>query len=214
MANEGSEEPGLKPHPSPPRTGLEWRHCQICAMSPTLRSRFTSVFRVFLAAALCLALLPAGPGVRRAYAAVSTLDIYTDALAAGWDNWSWATVDLKSIAYAHSGSHSVAVAYGAWTGLQLHYPELDTTGFTDLRFFINGGAASGQHLQVYALTDGGQNGPPVSVTVTGAAGTWAEVDIPLAQLGIANTTFTGLVWQGTINGSQPPLYLDGIALAG
>jgi len=40
------------------------------------------VFRAFLAAALGLALLPAGPGVRRAYAAVSTLDIYTDALAA------------------------------------------------------------------------------------------------------------------------------------
>ncbi len=51
-------------------------------MSPSPRSRFASVFRAFLAAALCLALPPAGPGVRRAYAAVSTLDIYTDALAA------------------------------------------------------------------------------------------------------------------------------------
>jgi hypothetical protein len=171
------------------------------------------VFRACLATALCLALLPAGPGVRRAYAAVSTLDIYTDALAAGWDNWSWATVDLQSTAYAHSGSDSIAVTYGAWTGLQLHYPELDTTGFTNLRFFINGGAASGQQLQVYALTTSGQNGPPVRVTVTGAAGTWAEVDIPLAQLGLANTTFTGLVWQGTTNGSQPTLYLDDIALA-
>ena len=93
-------------------------------MSPIPRLRFVALFRACLAAALCLSLLPAGPGVRRADAAVSTLDIYTDALAAGWDNWSWATVDLQSTAYAHSGSDSIAVTYGAWTGLQLHYPEL------------------------------------------------------------------------------------------
>src|ERR1700690_1197450 len=94
-------------HPSPPRTRLEWRHRKTCAMSPSLRTRFAAVFRAFLAAALCLSLLPAGPGVRRADATVSTLDIYTDALAAGWDNWSWATVDLQSTAYAHSGSDSI-----------------------------------------------------------------------------------------------------------
>lgn len=187
-------------------------------MRPSSRFRFASptcacLRQGFLAVVLCLSLLPAGLNPGSAYAAVSTLDVYTDALAPGWDNWSWATVDLQSTAYAHSGSDSIAVSYDGWTGLQLHYPELDTTGFTYLRFFINGGAASGQQLQVYALTASGQNGPPVSVTVAAAAGAWAEVDIPLSQLGIANTTFTGLVWQGTTNGSQPTLYLDDIALA-
>ena len=175
--------------------------------------KFHSFFRAFFALALGLSALMAGPSARPVYAAVSTLDIYTDALVAGWDNWSWTTVDLQSTAYAHSGMHSIAVTYSAWGGLQLHYPELDTTGFSYLRFFINGGAATGQKLQVYALTDSGTNGPAVPVTVTGAAGTWAEVDIPLSQLGLTNTTFTGLVWQGTTSSSQPTLYIDDIALA-
>jgi hypothetical protein len=37
--------------------------------------------------------------------------IYDDALTAGWSNWSWAQVDLRTIAPVHSGSHSLAVTY-------------------------------------------------------------------------------------------------------
>ena len=98
--------------------------------------------------------------------ATALQDIYTDALAAGWSNWSWATVNLQATAPVHSGSRSIAVTYGAWQGLYLHYPELSTAGFTSLRFFIHGGSAGGQHLNVYAahtVNGSDQNGPFVAV---------------------------------------------------
>ena len=74
---------------------------------------------------LCLSLpgITAAPSLRPTTAAQ---DIYTDALAPGWSNWSWATVDLQASAPVHSGSRSIAVTYGAWQALHLHYPELPT----------------------------------------------------------------------------------------
>ena len=78
--------------------------------------------------------------------ATAAQDIYTDTLAPGWSNWSWATVDLQATAPVHSGSHSIAVTYGAWQGLYLHYPELSTAGVSHLRFFIHGGSSGGQRL--------------------------------------------------------------------
>ena len=51
---------------------------------------------------------------RPAYALTNT--IYDDALAHGWVNWSWATVDLASTAQVHAGAKSTAVTAGAWQG--------------------------------------------------------------------------------------------------
>ena len=73
--------------------------------------------------------------------------IYDDALAAGWADYSWATVNLQATAPVHSGSHSIAVTYGAWQGLYLHHPGQSTIGFTYLRFFAHGGSAGGHRLR-------------------------------------------------------------------
>jgi hypothetical protein len=149
-------------------------------------------------------------------AASGALDIYTDALAQGWDNWSWqTTVDLQATAPVHSGSHSIAVTYNAWGGLQLHYPGLSTAGATYLRFFIHGGSAGGQHLNVYAtcMVNGvEQQGPPVVVSPP-AANTWTEVHVLLTDLDASDATLTRLVWQGSTSANQAMLYLDDIALA-
>src|SRR5512137_621025 len=111
-------------------------------MSPMIQR---SLLIVLLCLSLPSASLPFSP---RSMVAVQ--DIYTDALALGWSNWSWATVDLQATAPVHSGSRSIAVTYGAWQGLYLHYAELSTAGFTYLRFFIHGGSAGGQRLNAYA----------------------------------------------------------------
>jgi len=168
---------------------------------------------LLLATLLCLSLsgTSAAPSLR-SVAAVQ--DIYTDALAAGWSNWSWATVDLQATTPVHSGSRSIAVTYSAWQGLYLHYPELSTVGFTYLRFFIHGGSAGGQQLDVYAthMVDGSdENGPSVAVSPP-TANAWSEVRIALADLEVANGALTGLVWQDASGGVQPTLYVDDIAL--
>ena len=71
-------------------------------------------------------------------------------------------------------------------------------------------SAGGQLLQVYAERAGGGNGPAVPIAPL-AANTWTEVNVPLADLGVANTTLSGIVWQDRSGGSQPAFYVDDIA---
>jgi hypothetical protein len=168
---------------------------------------------LLLVTLLCLSLPGLGAAPLR-QPATAAQDIYTDALAPGWSNWSWATVDLQAAAPVHSGSRSIAVTYSAWQGLYLHYPELSTAGFTYLRFFIHGGSAGDQWLNVYAtypVNGSDQNGPSVAVP-SPTANAWSEVRITLADLGVANASLTGLVWQDSTGGAQPTLYIDDIAL--
>lgn len=167
---------------------------------------FTAALLVLLSA---LALLPGA----RALAAPQA--IYADALAASWVDYSWATVNLGATSPTHTGARSIAVSYGAWQGLFLHHPGVSTSGFAKLRFFVHGGSAGGQQLNLYAVrASDGQNehGPAVAVPPP-AAGAWKQVEIALSSLGAANTTITGLVWQDSTGGSQPTLYVDDIALA-
>ncbi len=140
--------------------------------------------------------------------------IYDDALATGWDNWSWAQVDLANSTPVHSGTHSVAVTFGGWQGLYLHKAGLDTLGTTHLRFFIHGGTSGGQQMNVFMNLDVNgqdQNGPAVSVPPP-PANNWAEVQIPLSQLNPTNATITGITWQSSTSGTQPRMYFDDIAL--
>ncbi len=143
-----------------------------------------------------------------------TTTLYTDALAGGWVNWSWATVNLSAASPTHSGSASIAVTYtGGWQGLYLACPGgFETGGFTKLRFYLHGGSSGGQQLQLYAELAGGGNGPAVTLPAP-AANTWSEVQVSLANLGAANSTITGLVWQDTSGGSQPTFYIDDIAFS-
>lgn len=140
--------------------------------------------------------------------------IYDDALASGWGNWSWATVDTQATAPVHAGTRSIAVAFDSWEGLYLHYPDFSTIGFAYLRFFVHGGSAGGQRLNVYAthMVNGvNENGPLVAVPIP-AANAWSEVLVSLTSLGVANGSLTGLVWQDATGGSQPTVYIDDVAL--
>lgn len=140
--------------------------------------------------------------------------IYADGLAAGWLDYSWATVNLSATSPVHSGSNSIAVTVGAWQGLYLAHPGASTLGFSQLRFFAHGGSAGGQQLQLYAIRaadSGGGHGPEISLPAL-TANTWTEIQIPLADLAATNTDLVGLVWQDRTGGSQPVFYLDDLAL--
>lgn len=78
------------------------------------------------------------------------LALYSDSLAAGWQNWSWgATVDLASHAAAHSGSSSISVALDGWGALYMHTDSvIDLAGYDMLSFWINGGSEGGREYTV------------------------------------------------------------------
>ena len=156
------------------------------------------------------------PGFNRIYASPAlTRIIYDDALASGWQDWSWAQhYDLAATAPVHSGSHSIAVTFGAWEGLRLHKSSVDTLGTTHLHFYIHGGTTGGQSLVVYLDLDVGgspQTGPAVPVSPP-TANAWAEVLLPLSALNPTEATVTGITWQSWSGASQPTLYIDDVAL--
>jgi len=66
--------------------------------------------------------------------------IYTDSLVAGWQTWSWATVNLANTTPIHSGIRSASVNADAWEAIYLHHDAFDTSGYSNLVFWIHGGA--------------------------------------------------------------------------
>lgn len=148
--------------------------------------------------------------------AAQPIQIYGDNLADGWQNWSWASVNLAATAPARS-SQSMAVDYNGFSGLYLARSAgaITTSGYDAVRFYIHGGSAGGQRLKLIAQTSVGDNiSDNASVEVTATANTWRELKIPLADLGAADSTLFALVWQGVTTGSQPTLYIDDVALIG
>ena len=150
--------------------------------------------------------------------AQSDQTIYSDALGAGWQDWSWCARDLNSTDFIHSGTKSAKVTYtGAWQGFYLRHASQDSSGYSDLVFWIHGGATSGRNITAAAqLSDVAQPGVNLNQFIQGgsvAAGTWRKVTIPLSALGAANkATFNGFWLQDASGGAQAPFYVDDITL--
>ena len=151
---------------------------------------------------------PPGPGIAQA-----NLPIYTDNLVNGFQNWSWATVNLQNSSPLHSGSYSISVTdNGNSQALYLEHPDFNTSPYTSLSFWINGGSAGGQQLQVWGYLDGtNQVAYPLGAL---QANTWQQITIPLSSLGVANkANFSGFNIQGNDGGAaQPTFYVDDIQL--
>ena len=140
--------------------------------------------------------------------------IYQDGLAAAWQNWSWATVNLASADPLRRGSSAVSVTADGWQALYLRRTTMqDTAGYSAVAFWIHGGQTGGQTLQVLALRDGNLQGPkPIPAP---AAGVWTRVVIPLAELGLAGANdFNGLWIQNAAGSALSPFHVDDIALVG
>ncbi|HEY2107573.1 MAG TPA: hypothetical protein VGH29_17365, partial [Candidatus Binataceae bacterium] len=86
--------------------------------------------------------------------AQSDQSVYTDALVNGWQNWSWAAVNLGNGAPLQSGTASIAVSAGPWQALYLAHGDFDSSIYGHLVFWINGGPSGGQLLQVQAELGG------------------------------------------------------------
>jgi hypothetical protein len=143
--------------------------------------------------------------------------VYDDALENGWQNWGWATINYANALPVHSGSDSISVTMTAWQGLQIWHPDMDSTPYTNLTFWLNGGSSGGQKLQVYGMVDsGGTNNFALGARYPIGpltAGSWQQFTVPLAALGAAALpNFTGFVIQDSTGAGQPTFYVDDISL--
>lgn len=138
--------------------------------------------------------------------------IYDDARQNGWQDYGWAALNYASATTAHGGSASISVTAGGNQALYLHHAAFDTSGYTALTFWIHGGTAGGQQLQVQALL-GGVSQPAVALA-TLTANSWQKITLPLANLGAANKANMDGFWiQNRTSSAAPTFYVDDIALA-
>lgn len=139
--------------------------------------------------------------------------IYTDSLQNSWENYSWAQVNFSNANPARGGAASASVNAAAYQAIYLHHAAFSTANYTNLSFWIHGGASGGQLLQVNA-TSGGS--PQTAVNLQPLqANSWQQVMIPLASLGMnSSSTMDGFWIQDRSGATQATFYVDDITLIG
>jgi len=110
----------------------------------------------------------------------------------------------------HSGSNSMAlVPSGQWQAWWLKSDTtVDTTIYTNVSFWLNGGATGGQAVGINAELDDSEL---PGIWVTAPTNSWKQVTISLAALGVNNkTNLTGFqIGNGT---STQPFFIDDLRL--
>jgi hypothetical protein len=159
----------------------------------------------------CLLALLAG----LAFAASADQIVYSDSLQNGWQSWGWATLIFTNNSPVHGGADSISVTTSNYSALYLHVSPMDDSGYTNLTFWINGGAGGGQTVRLLATLGTDTDGTPQTPVSLAAlpANSWVQVSVSLAALGVANAPdFNGFWIQSTQGGAQPTFYVDDIML--
>jgi hypothetical protein len=132
--------------------------------------------------------------------------VYDTALAAGWQNWSWAKTDL-SITLSGSARKPIRVEAGGWQALYLQHAAFSTSGYKQLELLIQGSAPQGE-VRVFTLTDGKVNGTGRLVTITNTG--WKLVVMPLAELAAEDKMIDGIWVQNASGNDLPRFYVTEI----
>jgi alpha-L-arabinofuranosidase len=142
---------------------------------------------------------------------LSGMPLYIDSFVSGWQNWSWATVNAGNTNPVNSGTSSIAVTSGPYTALSFHHAAMDTSMYSTLTFWINGGSTGGQVLKLSALLSG--TAQPGMVLAPLVPNTWTKISIPLASLGVADKPDLTDIWFQEFAGlTQPTYYIDDVRL--
>ena len=170
----------------------------------------TAPLPLLLLAALSLVLSPrlaAGP-----------LTVYTDQLQNGFEDGSWGVHNMAQASVVHAGSAAISFEPNNWSGLSLSRTAgIDVSRYGTLQFWIHGGTAGGQTLQVIALAGGNAigEGAPLASFVPGGkipAGSWVQVQVPFAALGAASGTLSGFRIMDWTGNAQAAVYVDDIQI--
>ena len=137
--------------------------------------------------------------------------IYDDALQNDWQNQSWATVDFNHTTTKHSGTKSISVTAGGYQAVSFWHSAQSAGSFSGFSFWIHGGTAGGQTLQVVALTNTVEL-PAVAIPAP-VAGTWQQVTVSFASLGVAGTpNLTRFHIKNSTGNTLTTFYVDDVSL--
>lgn len=161
---------------------------------------------------LSLALLVTGLGTAPAPASAEvgdTTSIYDDAIAQGFENWSWTSNDTQSESEVFAGASAISVTPAGWEGFYIaRNDDVSLPLDGELRFAANGGANPSAELGVVMTSTSG-NGDEVRITLPQNA--WQEFSIPLADLG-GFGAFNGVWFQEVSGGPLETIFLDSIEI--
>jgi len=146
--------------------------------------------------------------------AQSPLLIYSNSLVNGFQDWSWAADDLSNTTPVHSAPNSIKVAAQQYQAVSFYHPPMDSSPYTSLSFWINGGPSGGQVLTVAGETDA-INGPALGTYKLPAlpgGSVWQSITVPLSAIGVANVTNFERFWLQTTGGPTNTYYLDDVQL--
>ena len=144
--------------------------------------------------------------------------VYTDALGNGWQNWSWATVNLASADPVHAGQFAISMEPDSFEGLYFASPGAARAfaDYTGLRLWVHGGSAGGQNLRLtFQLGQTVVFERPLNQIVSGgalAAGQWREVWQPFTGAGAPAGTFDGIILQDQSGANQAAIHIDDVVL--
>jgi hypothetical protein len=136
--------------------------------------------------------------------------VYTIQFNNGWGEDGW----VENYPTNFNGSNCLAyVASGTYQALWLTHDPIDTTIYTNLTLWLNGGPTGGQQVCIGALEGSGFTFANETY-VTAPANTWQKFTFTLASLGVADTTnLTGIVIANQDN-VPSPFYIADIKLTG
>ena len=138
--------------------------------------------------------------------------IYTIQLNNGWaDNYSYAPYYITNNPN-FNGSNSIACAFTGWQALWFTHDPIDTTTYTNVSFWLNGGPTGGQTIKFQAQT-GPNFANGSAINVTAPASQWRQFTFSLTSLGVANiTNLTGFQFVNPQGEVQPAFYVADFAL--
>jgi hypothetical protein len=141
--------------------------------------------------------------------------IYSNSLQNGWsvDPWGGETTSLTCTNPVLPGiSDSISVSCTEWTALYLAQTPSDSTPYTNLTFWANGGASGGQVLSLQGTLSGQPQGNPYALAAL-AANTWQQFTVSLAAMGVADQPNFDGIWIWNYSASTlPTFYVDDIVL--
>ena len=142
--------------------------------------------------------------------------IYEDALTPEFDDWSWATRDLSSEAYVHSGESAIEMLPRWWQGVYFNREESLAVGdYYGFEFWIHGGGAGGQSIRFVVQELNTILGSVVldDVLPKGIlADEWQKVTVRFGDMGIESGYFNAIVFQAWDESVQQPVYIDDVKL--
>ena len=132
--------------------------------------------------------------------------VYDKALGPGWQNWSWAKVEL-SVELGASSRRPIRVEAGPWQAMYLHHEPFSTGAFKQLGLLVQG-TAPDTEVRAFALIDGKVSGEGRVIKFTNQG--WTQVIMPLSELAAEDTTIDGIWLQNSSGIDLPKFYVTEI----